>query len=90
MLENLTNGITIVMKAPPKTYFQDSMELYNPSDDATTNFRRYLDAESEKIMYDYYVEQFMKDVKDQIVKSASKEIAEEVYKTVDDLLKEVK
>ena len=41
-------------------------------------------------MYDHYVQKFMKDVKDQIVKSASKEITEEVYKTIDDILKEVK
>ena len=90
MLENLTNGITIVMKAPPKTYFQESMELYNPNDDAMTNFKRYQEAESQRIMYDRYVQKFMKDVKDQIVKSASKEITEEVYKTIDDILKEVK
>ena len=90
MLKDLTNGITIVMEAPPKTYFQDSKELYNPNDDAITNFKRYQEAESQRIMYDRYVQKFMKDVKDQIVKSASKEITEEVYKTIDDILKEVK
>lgn len=90
MLENLTNGITIVMKAPPATYFKRVCDLYNPNDDFETNYERQKQAIRDRNQYNEYVEDFMRDVKDEIVKSVSNEIMGDVYKSLDDILKEIK
>lgn len=90
MLKDLTNGITIVMEAPPKTYFQRVCDLYNPNDDFETNYERQKQAIRERNQYNEYVEDFMREVKDQIVKSVSQEIMGDVYKSLDDILKEIK
>ena len=87
MLKDLTNGITIVMEAPPATYFKRVCDLYNPNDDFETNYARQKQAIRDRNQYNKYVADFMREVKDEIVKSASKEITEEVYKTIDDILK---
>lgn len=87
MLKDLTSGITIVMEAPPATYFKRVCDLYNPNDDFETNYARQKQAIRDRNQYNEYVADFMREVKDEIVKSASKEITEEVYKTIDDILK---
>lgn len=90
MLKDLTNGITIVMEAPPATYFKRVCDLYNPNDDLQTNYDRQKQAIRERNEYNKYVENFMREVKDEIVKSVSEEIMGDVYKSLDDVLKEIK
>lgn len=89
MFDNLTNGITIVMEAPPITYFQEWRDCGNLNDDVLTSYNKQKKAEQDRKKYNRYVKEFMRDVKEEIAQTLSEEITKLTMECFGDVLNEI-